>query len=97
MDCNPYVAIAASLACGYLGMVNKINAREPVAFEAYDIERALPRSLSESLDFFEKSREMKKLFGKSFCDVFGSVKRHEAEAFMQFISPWEREHLLLNV
>lgn len=97
MDCNPYLAIAASLACGYLGMVNKINAREPVVFEAYDMERALPRSLSESLDFFEKSREMKKLFGKSFCDVFGSVKRHEAEAFMQFISPWEREHLLLNV
>ena len=97
MDCNPYLAIAASLACGYLGMIKKINARDPVEFEAYDMDRALPRSLSESLDFFEKSIEMRKLFGKSFCDVYGAVKRHEAEAFMKFISPWEREHLLLNV
>tara|TARA_B100000963_G_scaffold356218_1_gene375916 strand:+ start:201 stop:1559 length:1359 start_codon:yes stop_codon:yes gene_type:complete len=97
MDCNPYLAIAASLACGYLGMVNKIEPREPVEFEAYDMERALPRSLSESLDVFENSLEMKKLFGKNFCNVYGAVKRHEAEAFMKFISPWEREHLLLNV
>ena len=34
MDCNPYLALAASLACGYLGMKNAIMPREAVAGEA---------------------------------------------------------------
>nr|WP_315982923.1 hypothetical protein [Aliamphritea spongicola] len=28
-DCNPYLAIAASLACGYLGLINKIDPTKP--------------------------------------------------------------------
>ena len=30
MDCNPYLAIAASLACGLIGMVDKIKPRESI-------------------------------------------------------------------
>jgi glutamine synthetase len=29
--------------------------------------------------------------------VYESVKRNEFKEFQQVISPWEREHLLLNV
>ena len=65
MDCNPYLAIAASLACGYLGMIKKINARDPVEFEAYDMDRVYQEVYQKVLDFFEKSIEMRKLFGKS--------------------------------
>ena len=32
-----------------------------------------------------------------FARVYGIVKRAEYDEFLQVISPWEREHLLLNV
>ena len=30
-DANPYLAIAASLACGYLGMIENLKPTEPIA------------------------------------------------------------------
>ncbi|MEL6533653.1 MAG: glutamine synthetase family protein, partial [Pseudomonadota bacterium] len=38
MDCNPYLGIAASLACGYLGMVEEVVPREEFKRDAYDAE-----------------------------------------------------------
>jgi len=35
--------------------------------------------------------------GYDFIKVYDSVKRNEYKEFLQVISPWEREHLLLNV
>jgi glutamine synthetase len=35
--------------------------------------------------------------GVDFIKVYDSVKRNEYKEFLQVISPWEREHLLLNV
>ena len=32
-----------------------------------------------------------------FCGIYEAVKRNEYKEFLQVISPWEREHLLLNV
>ena len=40
---------------------------------------------------------MEALLGPEFCPLYRAVKSQEAEAFLQVISPWEREHLLLNV
>ena len=97
MDCNPYLAIAASLATGYLGIKERVQPREEVKGEAYSLPRALPRGLLEALDLFDKSPSLERILGKNFCQVYKSVKRYEAEAYLQVISPWEREHLLLNV
>lgn len=97
MDSNPYLAIAASLACGYLGIKQKLKPRKEVTGEAYALPRALPRGLLEGLDLFEDAPELEKVLGKNFCKVYKSVKLYEAEAFLEVISPWEREHLLLNV
>ena len=49
MDANPYLAMAACLACGYLGMMGKIMPREPVSGDAYSLPHALPRELNISL------------------------------------------------
>ncbi len=97
MDSNPYLAIAASLACGYLGMKHEITPRDEVKGEAYSLPRALPRGLLEGIDLFNDAPELEKALGKNFCKVYRAVKIHEAEAFLEVISPWEREHLLLNV
>ncbi|MSU91124.1 glutamine synthetase [Rhodobacteraceae bacterium 2CG4] len=97
MDANPYLAIAGSLACGYLGMKNRVTPRPPVGGEAYDFDYALPRGLLEAVDGFEGNDELEQVLGRSFCTVYARLKRHEAESFLAVISPWEREHLLLNV
>ena len=97
MDANPYLAFAASLACGYVGMMDKIEPRKPIDTEAYDLPRSLPTGVLEALDLFEGEKKMTDLLGETFCEVYLSIKREEYREFLRVISPWEREHLLLNV
>ena len=97
MDCNPYLAIAASLACGLIGMLNKAEPRKAETGDAYDLPHELPRDLLHALDLFTSSEEITSTLGQEFCTLYSAIKRQESEAFLQIISPWEREHLLLNV
>src|SRR3569833_1624183 len=48
-DANPYLAIAASLACGYLGMIESLQPSEPISGSAHEQPNTLPRSLDEAL------------------------------------------------
>ncbi len=98
-DCNPYLAIAASLACGYLGLINKTEPTKPTAGPAVKdgdfVE--LARSLEEGLRLLEECPELREIMGSRFIDAYIGVKRAEFETFHQVISSWEREFLLLNV
>jgi glutamine synthetase len=96
-DANPYLAIAASLACGYLGMIEGLMVSDPVTGAANEEEIALPRGLLEAVALFEESEELVEIFGKRFVATYRAIKQAEFETFMQVISPWEREYLLLNV
>jgi glutamine synthetase len=96
-DANPYIAIAASLACGYLGMVEGLQPSDPVTGSAHDLPFGLPRSLDEALQRLRASEPLVKLLGEAFVSAFTLVKESEYEVFLQVISSWEREHLLLNV
>jgi glutamine synthetase len=96
-DSNPYLAIAASLACGYLGMKNKLEPRAAIVGNAYRNNHQLPRGLLEALLDFEDSKDLHDVLGKRFSHVYLQMKRSEFEEFMRVISPWEREHLLLSV
>jgi glutamine synthetase len=99
MDCNPYLGIAASLACGYMGLMNDIWPSQSYKGDAYDNdeESDLPRVMFEALELFSEAKEIREILGPEFCRVYEIVKRAEYEEFLQVISPWEREHLLLNV
>jgi len=96
-DANPYLAIAASLACGYLGMAQKLKPRAPVEGSAYRLAHTLPRTLYDALTRFNASRALKDVLGERFIDAVTLVKEAELDAYQQVISSWEREHLLLNV
>jgi glutamine synthetase len=96
-DANPYLAIAASLAAGYLGLAEKIQPRADVSDDSYGHARELPYGLLEAIDEFKNCTALREVLGPGFCDLYGAVKQHEFEEFMRVISPWEREHLLLNV
>jgi glutamine synthetase len=96
-DANPYLAIAASLACGYLGMVENLQPSDPIAGSAHDMPFALPRSLDAALRRLQESEPLIRILGEPFVAAFTIVKTAEYEVFLQVISSWEREHLLLNV
>jgi len=97
VDANPYLAIAASLACGYLGMQQHIAASQPPDGDAFLEPIAVARSLEAALSLLEASEEVKNVMGNRFARAYCAVKREEFEAFNKVISSWEREYLLLNV
>lgn len=97
MDCNPYLGIAASLACGYLGLKEGRLPKPECLGDAYMNETDLPYNLGDALDLLEEDAALRDVLGQEFCSVYDSVKRNEYKEFLQVISPWEREHLLLNV
>ena len=96
-DANPYLAFAATLACGYLGMVENLEATPAQIGSAYSGEYTLPRELSFALDVMDQSKPMREVLGDKLVDVLVAVKRLEYETYLRVISSWEREHLLLNV
>ena len=97
MDCNPYLGIAATLACGYLGLMEKKGARPEFSGSAYVDNDQIPGNLGDALDLLEEDAALQEVLGAMFCKVYDSVKRNEYKEFLQVISPWEREHLLTNV
>lgn len=96
-DVNPYLAMAASLACGYLGMEQGLEPEAPFAADAYDLDYALPRSLDQAMRELEACELLKDVFGHRFVAAYRAIKEREYETFFQVISSWEREYLLLNV
>ena len=96
-DSNPYLAIAASLLCGYIGMVEQIEPRDRITGSAYRLARTLPRTLYEALDRFEQCKPVRPYLGERFVDCFVAIKQTELDAYQAVISSWEREHLLLKV
>ncbi|MBE0413256.1 glutamine synthetase family protein [Yoonia sp.] len=97
MDCNPYLAIAASLACGYLGLRDEIRPDKRWRGDAYEAEDEIPQGLYAALELFDNATAIHDVIGPDFARVYSIVKRAEYNEFLQVISPWEREHLLLNV
>lgn len=97
MDCNPYLGIAATLACGYLGLKEGQMPRPEFAGNAYIDSDDIARNLGDALDTMEEDIALCGVLGMDFVKVYASVKRNEYKEFLQVISPWEREHLLLNV
>lgn len=96
-DANPYLALAASLGAGYLGICKQVEPSEPTEDTANEGSIDLPRGLLEALALLEGESDFHEVFSKEFIDIYAGVKRGEFETFMQVISPWEREFLLLNV
>ncbi|TFW29420.1 glutamine synthetase family protein [Massilia horti] len=96
-DANPYLALAVTLACGYLGITEHIEPSPMVEGSAYDMPVELPQGLSEALNLLRDDDKLRNVLGERFIDVYAAIKELEHQEFMTVISPWEREHLLLHV
>ena len=96
-DSNPYLAIAASLVCGFLGVRDKLEPMPMVEGNAYLHARTLPRNLDEAIDRMLACEPVIEHFGAPFIRAFAQIKTAELMAFEGVISSWERNHLLLKV
>ena len=97
VDVNPYLAMAATLASGYLGMVDQLPASAPTTDSASNISHELPHHLEDALRAMRGCEPMRELLGPAFVDAFCAVKELEYATYNRVISSWEREHLLLLV
>lgn len=96
-DANPYLVMAASLACGYLGMLNQLEARPAMVGSAWASGSKLPNDIGRALDMMEECQPLAEILGEHFTHSFLAAKRAEHREYFQVISSWEREHLLLRV
>ena len=97
-DVNPYLAIAASLVCGLIGIENKIERKPEFIGQGGEDERgALPKTLTESLAGFRESKELRNYLGVPLVTTFADVKQSEYEHRESILSPWDVRYLMVNV
>jgi glutamine synthetase len=96
-DANPYLAMAAALAAGWLGVEGAVEPSAEARGNAYSYARTLPRTLEEALERLAACAPVRALLGEAFYAAFAAIKDAELEAFQGVISSWERDHLLLKV
>ncbi len=96
-DGNPYLTVAATLACGLLGLLEKLDPSEQVKGSAYKKGNSLPVHMTDALKKFKGCKPLSELLGEQFVRTLVSIKETEFKAYNAVISSWERENLLLNV
>ena len=96
-DVNPYLAIAATLACGYLGMMEGLKPTEPITGSAYGSEFKLHWHIYSAIDALRDSNAMRSMLGDEFVTLYCALKHAEFMEFEEIITPWEREILMFNV
>ena len=96
-DSNPYIAIAATLACGLLGLEQRLEPAALVEGDAHELEFSLPRHLPAALASLATCSELRELIGARFIDAFVEVKALELAKYDRVVSSWERNYLLLSI
>lgn len=92
-DCNPYLALAASLAAGLDGIRHKI---EPPPIFSGDVYAAkelqhVPKTLHAATDLFANSKFIQQTFGKAVVEHYTHFFRCEQQAFNNTVTDWERK------
>lgn len=91
---NPYLMTAAILAAGLDGILNKLEAPEPVVGMSYENESApvLPMSLEEALDALQKDTVLREILQGPIIEVFDVLKRDEVRRYKEAVTdPLTRE------
>jgi glutamine synthetase len=91
-DCNPYLALAASLASGLDGIANRMEPPKCFVGDIYAAKN-LPRvayTLAEAVQNFVASDFSKRAFGEDVVEHYGHFYRTEAAAYDKAVTDWER-------
>jgi glutamine synthetase len=91
-DCNPYLALAGSLAAGLEGIDKRI---EPPAIFQGDVYAAtelpsIPTSLAAATETFATSEFAVRSFGAEVVEHYTHFLRQESAAYERAVTDWER-------
>jgi glutamine synthetase len=93
---NPYLASAALLAAGILGIAEGLElgpaARPPA--EEDPTQEQLPTTVEESLRLLESDEKLVDLLGSEFIEAYMVMRRHELGRLADHVTDWELEEYL---
>jgi glutamine synthetase len=84
-DANPYLVIAATLACGLAGIEERIDPLDPTRLAL----TPLPRELGTACRRMAESPHAGRLLGEDFVRAYVLAKELEHEDFLAEVSAWE--------
>jgi glutamine synthetase len=92
-DCNPYLALAASLASGLDGIERKTEPPECFVGDIYAAKNLprVPHTLAEATGLFADSAFAKQAFGGEVVEHYAHFYRTEAAAYDKAVTDWERQ------
>jgi glutamine synthetase len=97
-DANPYLALAAAVGSGLLGIERRIDPGQPIRGNAYEQEHSdeaqLPRTLMEAAGRLKASKAARDLFGDAFVDHFSATREWEEREFRKAITEWELDRYM---
>jgi glutamine synthetase len=96
-DVNPYLVLAATLSCGYLGMLEGLKPTPQAKGSAYGGPFELHRHIYTAIESLRGSLAMRSMLGDEFVTLYSSLKEDEYREFHEIITPYEREILMFNV
>lgn len=92
-DCNPYLAFAASLACGLDGIKHQTEPPKIFNGDVYAAKNlpTVPHSLTDATALFANSEFAKNVFGNDVVEHYAHHFVMEQKAFDKAVTDWERK------
>ena len=94
-DANPYLALAAALASGLMGIEQQLEPHTQVTGNAYEQDHpealSLPRTLFDAARKLKRSEAAKELFGQEFVAHYAATREWEEREFRKQVTDWELE------
>jgi glutamine synthetase len=93
---NPYLASAALLGAGLLGIAERLELEPPAAPPAEEDESKpkLPTSVHESLAALESDDKIVDVLGEELVRAYTVMRRHELQRFEDHVTDWELQEYL---
>ena len=93
---NPYLASAALLGAGLLGITEELELESPAARPAEEDESKpkLPTTVEEGLAELEADAKIVELLGQEFVTAYAVMRRYELQRFADHVTDWELEEYL---
>jgi glutamine synthetase len=94
-DANPYLAAAAIVGAGLLGIEKKLKLGKPLKGNAYEVQESLPgevqfpTNLRESVGNLAASKEARDLFGETFVEHFVQTREWEVREYERAVTDWQ--------
>ena len=93
---NPYLASAALLGAGLLGIAEELALEQPAQAPAEEdaSKEGLPTTVEESLALLEADEKIVDVLGPEFVQAYTVMRRYELQRFADHVTDWEREEYL---